>query len=206
MADDRTSEARGGVETPRRRSLFRKGRSGNPKGRPKGTCKPEPASPLDPILELTFSATRDGRTVALTAEEALDQKVLEEALKGNQKAERIVVRMLERWLREKARREPSAEPPHRPLAEAIPVGPAAEACARALIALDIARPDPKALVYEKAEWELDEEVPLDGFAMTAWAVQAALDRPGRLEVSDWRVIKFHALEVDDVEWPFEAGG
>ena len=91
--------SRVGPGRPPKANRFRKGRSGNPKGRPKSrrVCS---ISALDIILDRTFTVTQDGKSRELTLEEALQHRTYQEAINGNRPAQREVLKMIdkrEKW-------------------------------------------------------------------------------------------------------------
>lgn len=81
--DDRDDEEGVGYKKPPASGRFPKGRSGNPKGRPKGSHR---APPKEEVMSQLVTI-RDGDGVReVTAEEAFLHKVQELALKGNSSA------------------------------------------------------------------------------------------------------------------------
>lgn len=74
---------------------FAKGRSGNPKGRPKRQPEPrEDLSPLKIILDTSLSVNGPEGPRNLTVEEALLQKTFEDALAGKRQARRKIFKMV----------------------------------------------------------------------------------------------------------------
>src|SRR5829696_964828 len=115
---------------------FRKGESGNPKGRPKRR-RERPASAFEIVFDRTVTVTQDGTPREITVEEALQFRTYQNALAGNRAARREVLKMIakrEKWLAAQA-------PKHRPLKRLTePVDP--DNADEALILLGIAEPDP----------------------------------------------------------------
>lgn len=142
---------------------FRKGKSGNPGGRPKGTGEPG-RSPFDDIIERTVQTTRQGVQRELTVDEALQQRTFQDALAGNKPAIREVMRWIikrEQWLSRHRQRPPAIIP------QKIRADP--ENADDALLLLDIARIDPVKDAYRRP----GERRKL---LLEPWAVSAALRR------------------------------
>ncbi len=93
-----------GPRQPPAGSRFQKGRSGNPKGRPRSQPRPA-ASAFDIVMDRTLTVTQGGQARELTLEEALAHKTYQAAIAGNRAARRDVLKMIakrEKWLAEKA--------------------------------------------------------------------------------------------------------
>src|SRR5688500_9307636 len=89
-------------------SRFPKGRSGNPKGRPRSRPLPAPSA-FDIVIDRTLTVTQGGRARELTLEEALQHKTYQAAIAGNRAARREVLKMIEkreRWLAANAPKHP----------------------------------------------------------------------------------------------------
>lgn len=69
---------------PPREHQFKKGQSGNPSGRPKGSLNFRTL--LQRELDRQITATNNGRQVRITKREAMAMRLVAEALKGNLKA------------------------------------------------------------------------------------------------------------------------
>ena len=78
-----TDKSRSGA-TPNR-GWFRKGRSGNPGGRPTA-LRPSQASAFDIVVEKTLTVAHHGGTREITMEEALQQRTYRDALAGKRMA------------------------------------------------------------------------------------------------------------------------
>jgi hypothetical protein len=87
-----------GYAKPPKHTRFRKGQSGNPRGRAKNTrnLKTELRSVLDETLSLSMA----GREVKLSARKAMLLALRNKALKGDTRAIGLMVAMLERLLPE----------------------------------------------------------------------------------------------------------
>lgn len=79
---------------PGHSTRFQKGRSGNPKGRPR-KGKPAIQSSYDTLLDLTLPANMDGTPQAISAEQALQIKTYNQAMAGNRGAQRKILKMIE---------------------------------------------------------------------------------------------------------------
>ena len=80
-------------------SQFKKGHSGNPKGRPKGSTKSHNAeTPLAALSTQTFQGFKNGKPRELTTKEVLQTNIYRKAIKGNLKAIRKVLH----WIKERA--------------------------------------------------------------------------------------------------------
>ena len=89
-------------------SRFRKGQSGNPKGRPK-KAKPQAASAFDIVIDRTLTVTQGGMPREVTVEEALQHRTYQDAIAGSRSARREVLKMI-------AKREQYLARPRRPRA------------------------------------------------------------------------------------------
>ena len=166
---------------------FRKGQSGNPKGRPK---KRRPhVSAFDIVFDKTLSVTQGGIERELTVDEALQLQTYQAALKGSRMAIRTVLKMIEKRERALARVNPPA---------AVPV--------RIEIAHDSANVNEAMLIFGIAE--RGEAPPGGGPALrplklATWAAQAALSRPGRRSYTDKDVADVKRLTLDPgrLKWP-----
>ena len=77
---------------------FAPGQSGNPRGRPKGTTSKTPAQPPDRLTQIVLKeaarliTVREGdRTVTLSMTQALIRRLFVDAVKGNPRAQRLVL-------------------------------------------------------------------------------------------------------------------
>ena len=72
---------------------FKKGQSGNPKGRPRKD-RFDLTSSYDVIFDRTLAVTADGVTKDLGVEEALQLRTYNQALEGNRRAQRRILKMI----------------------------------------------------------------------------------------------------------------
>jgi hypothetical protein len=79
---------------------FRKGQSGNPKGRPSAKAGALPVSSYNILIDQKVMVSRDGLSEELPLEEALQLQAYNQALAGNRKAQGIILKMIE--VRDKA--------------------------------------------------------------------------------------------------------
>jgi hypothetical protein len=90
-------------------SRFRKGQSGNPKGRPKAEPRPSPSA-FDIVTDRRLTVTQNGRQRELTVEEALQYRTYQDAVAGSRLAQRQVLKMIakrEQWLAARGARRPA---------------------------------------------------------------------------------------------------
>ena len=72
---------------------FRKGQSGNPKGRPRAG-KAKTSSAFDIVIDRTLTVTRGGVPREVTVEEALQHQTYRDAIAGNRPARREILKMI----------------------------------------------------------------------------------------------------------------
>jgi len=140
---------------------FPKGRSGNLKGRPRGSRAPE-SSAFEVLIERTLTVTDRGGTREITMEEALQRRTYQDALKGKRMAIREVVKWIRQrdaWLAEHAPKPPRQEITIRP-------APDPDNADAALVLLRVSAPDPDRAWFSGRTLLLLEP----------WAVRAALRR------------------------------
>ena len=82
---------------PKLGGRFAKGKSGNPKGRPRKAAPPVEArsSAFDIITRLTLPMVQDGVMREVTLQEALTLKTYQDALKGSQLARKKIIKLIE---------------------------------------------------------------------------------------------------------------
>jgi hypothetical protein len=169
---------------------FRKGRSGNPKGRPTSS-RASRASAFEVIVEKILTVTQHGRTREITMEEALQQRTYQDALAGKRPAMREVLKWInkrEAWLAE-----------HMPKASrddfVLRLSDDPDNADTALLLLGIAAHDP-----DRAEWGKDRAQLL----LEPWAVQAALRRRRgghRLTDNQREEIRRCTRDPNSLRWP-----
>src|SRR5438552_3928857 len=89
-----------GPRRPPAATRFRKGQSGNPKGRPKAGPR-LPPSAFDIVIGRTLTVTLNGKAREVTVEEALQQRTYQDAIAGSRLARREIPKMIakrETWL------------------------------------------------------------------------------------------------------------
>lgn len=82
--DDQQPEEKVGYGNPPKHMQFKKGQSGNPKGRPKGSKSLK--SVLGDELAREITLTEQGQTSKVTKMEALAKRLVSDALSGNPRA------------------------------------------------------------------------------------------------------------------------
>lgn len=180
---------RGGANSPPEASRFAKGRSGNPKGRPKSE-KTKTGSAFDIVIDKLLTVTQGGVAREVTVEEALQHQTYQAAIAGNRAARREVLKMIakrEQYLA--AQRPPSVTKVE--LSQEIDPDNADAA----LLILGIARPDPRSTGPEYSATHL---------LLEPWAVQAALSRRrgGRKPTDQERdEITRRTRNADILRWP-----
>jgi hypothetical protein len=172
---------------------FPKGRSGNPKGRPTGS-RVKTGSAFEVLAEKTLIVVDRGGTREITVEEALQQRIYQDALAGRGMAMREVMKWIterETWL---AKHEPKVFREGSWLVSDDPDNADA-----ALVLLGIAAPDPA-----RAEIRADRAQLL----LEPWAVQAALRRRRggqRLTEEELNAVRRCTRASDTLRWPRGTG-
>lgn len=169
---------------------FRKGQSGNPKGRPKKKVQPAPAwSAFDSILQKSLPVMQNGIEQNLTAEEALQLRTYQEALKGSRPAIGTILKMIEKrelWFAD----QPVPSPP-RVVTYQVEMDP--DNANEALLLLGIAV---RKGMVDGSHAE-DEHLLLE-----PWAVQAALKRARglKLKSSDYTMFTNSIRKSEGFPW------
>jgi hypothetical protein len=172
------------------RGWFRKGRSGNPGGRPT-VSGPSKASAFEVVLAKTLTITDHGVTREITMEEALQQRTYRNAVEG----ERMAMREIAKWIVKNeawhAKHAPKASP------RKIPrhISPDPDNADAALMLLGIAAANP-----QRADIGADRAQLL----LEPWAVQAALRRRRggqRLTDKERDEIRRCTRDPDNLRWP-----
>jgi Family of unknown function (DUF5681) len=172
------------------RGWFRKGRSGNPGGRPTASRGPK-ASAFDVVVEKTLTVTHHGGTRKITMEEALQQRTYRDAVAGQRMAQREVLKWIvkrEAWLAKHAPRASPRKITHH-------VSPDPDNADAALLLLGIAALNPA-----RADIGADRAQLL----LEPWAVQAALRRRRgghRLTDRERDEIRRCTRDPDSLRWP-----
>ena len=169
---------------------FRKGRSGNPGGRPTASRAPQ-ASAFDVVVEKTLSVAHHGGTREIAMEEALQQRTYRDALAGKRMAQREVLKWImkrEAWL---AKDAPKASWP----AITRHISPDPDNADAALLLLGIAALNPARADIGANRAQL---------LLEPWAVQAALRRRrggNRLTDRERDEIRRCTRDPDCLRWP-----
>jgi hypothetical protein len=173
-------------------SRFRKGQSGNPKGRPKAGPRTA-GSAFDVVTDRSLTVTQNGRQRELTVEEALQHRTYQDAIAGSRLAQRQVLKMIakrEKWLAARGKRRPRD-------VKLVAEAPDPDNADEVLLLLGIAEPHNR----------LTEPTP-DGrrrLLLRPWAVQLALSRGRRqLSAQDISDINRSTRDSDTLRWPGRA--
>jgi hypothetical protein len=177
-----------GRGSPPTSTRFRKGESGNPKGRPRRQRSSSPSA-FDIIIDRVLTVNQGGRARELTVDEALQHKAYQEALAGSRSARREVLKMIRR--REKALA--AQQPPSSPV-EVLIEGPDPANANEALLILEIASPDPA---------PDDVQGKYQHLLLEPWAVRAALRRRRRVRLGeeDLSEIRRCTRDAASLHWP-----
>jgi hypothetical protein len=105
MPNERNDDYPVGYGKPPKHTQFKKGQSGNPKGRPRGSK--DFATLIDNELEEPVSATENGRTKTVSKLAALVKQLVNKAVSGDLPATKMLLPQMER--REEANRRAIAE-------------------------------------------------------------------------------------------------
>lgn len=182
---------------------FTKGRSGNPKGRPRKIKPPVEArsSAFDVITKLTMSMVQDGVEREVTLQEALTLKTYQDALKGSQLARKKIIKMIEERDAVRATKQKSSGAHYRKIPIRFMSKDPDNADA-AMLLLDIARHNPDredlAQYHDRAQLLLEP-----------WAVQVALSRRRStvpLTPSDLLEIDRCTRASSSLKWPSGSKG
>ena len=85
MSDDENDDYEIGYGKPPKTTRFKKGQSGNPRGRPKKLASTV-AEQVARLMGEQYSARINGEVISMTGEEMIARRLMEKALKGDAKA------------------------------------------------------------------------------------------------------------------------
>lgn len=171
---------------------FKKGESGNPKGRPKKGPTKAAGSAFDIIVDRTLTVTRGGVQREVTMEEALQHRTYQDALAGNRSARREILKMIakrEKWLAVKSSKSKKSVE-----LRTEPADP--DNANQALLLLGIACHDPR--------WADDKHDKYERLLLEPWAVQAAFGRRNggsRLTDTEKAEIMRCTRDAGTLRWP-----
>ena len=172
------------------RGWFRKGSSGNLRGRPTTSRAPQ-ASAFDVIVRKTLTVAHGGDRREITMEEALQQRTYRDAVAGKRMAQREVLKWImkrEAWLAKNAPKASRPKITHH-------ISPDPDNADSALLLLGIAAPNPA-----RADIGADRNQLL----LEPWAVQAALHRRrggNRLTDRERDEVRRCTSDPDSLRWP-----
>ena len=170
---------------------FKKGQSGNLKGRPKSRAETPKTSALEVIMDKTLIVTRNGMPREITMEEALQQQTLQQALDGNRSAQREVLK----WIIKRDKYHAAEKQRKSPQVATVRFSHCPDNANEALLLLKVAAPNPKYQDKENAEEHL---------LLEPWVVQAAFSRrrgANKLSKSDISEIRSNTGDPDSLRWP-----
>ena len=170
---------------------FRKGQSGNLKGRPKSKVATSTSSAIEVILDKTLIVNRNGKPREISVEEALQQHTLQQALEGNRSAQREVLK----WIIKRDKYHAAENQRNSPNAVTVRYSYCPDNANEALLLLKVAAPNPK---YE------DNDKAIEHLLLEPWAVQAALTRRRggkKLDKKEVEAIRQCIHDPDSLRWP-----
>ncbi len=171
------------------RGRFRKGESGNLRGRPRAKRWPG-TSAFDVVMDRRLTVSRGGEDREISVEEALQHKTYQEAIAGGAAARREVLKMIakrEKWLAAQAPREQFSLQLR--IEKSDPVN-----ADGALLLLGIAERNPRSADAYRGREQL---------LLEPWAVKAALGRRQSASLShdDIADIKRCTRDAGALHWP-----
>ena len=180
--------AAGARNCPPVSTRFRKGQSGNPRGRPIKQPVGQ-RSAFNVVIDRTLTIVQNGKRREVTVDEALQHKTYQDAIAGNRASRREVLKMIAK--REKAL---AAKVPAAKTVIVRNEGPDARNADEAMLILGICRADPCPSGGNDDQKHL---------LLEPWAVKAALARrPARkLNKPDTDEAKHCTYAAETVRWP-----
>lgn len=170
---------------------FRKGQSGNLKGRPKSREATPTSSAIEVILDKTLTVNRNEKPREISVEEALQQHTLQQALEGNRSAQREVLK----WIIRRDKHLAAENRRKAPKGMALRYSDDPANADEALLLLGITTLDPTRQDYDGDRPQM---------LLEPWAVQAALSRRrGGKKLSNQKIseIRRCTREPDSLRWP-----
>jgi Family of unknown function (DUF5681) len=180
-----------GAQKPTNPGWFRKGQSGNLRGRPRRSSRGPETSAFEILLDKTLTVTKGDKTREISIEEALQQRTFQDALAGKRMAVREVLKwisMREAWF---AKQVP---PLRRDLAFKTSPDPDNVDAALVLLGIAASNPDRADLNLERAQLLLEP-----------WAVQLALRRGPSLTDRDRGEVRRSMRDADILHRPGSRG-
>lgn len=186
-------------QKPAHSTQFQAGVSGNYKGRPKDNAaadRPDAsASAFGIIINRTFEVTQNGQQHELTAEEALQWRTYQDAIKGDKLAQREVLRMIAKREKWRTKNEKAVRRKIEFLSETDP-----DNADEAMLILDVAAID--------QERQRQSSRTRKYLLLELWAVQAALSRRSggrKLDDQEIEEIKRCMRDPTALRWPRGSG-
>ena len=167
---------------------FRKGQSGNPRGRPKKKQPDPQSSAFDIVIDRTLTIVQGGVPREVTVDEALQHQTYQDAIAGNRAARREVLKMIAK--REQAITEKA---PYRSPVEVRRREKDPRNADDALLLLGIACRDPR--------WT--ETCEHERLLLEPWAVKAALSRRAGSKLTKHKLDEARRCTHDagTIRWP-----
>jgi Family of unknown function (DUF5681) len=95
--DEEDANSRAGGDNPGRDTRFKPGESGNPKGRPKGSCNL--STKVSQRLRETITVMKGGKPVKMTKGDVIATQLVDDSMKNNLKATAMVFKLQEQGFR-----------------------------------------------------------------------------------------------------------
>lgn len=167
---------------------FRKGQSGNPRGRPKKKVEVR-QSAFDVVIDRTLTIIQGNKPREVTVEEALQHKTYQDAITGNRAARREVLKMIKKREKVLSAKISYAKPVERLIERHDP-----DNADEAMLLLGICCRDPR---------RSDRTDKREHLLLEPWAVEAALARrtARKLDRKDVDDAKRCTRAADTVCWP-----
>lgn len=179
MSQGQEADESVGYKRPPAATRFTKGRSGNPRGRPRNRRR---EVPYDTVLGQMVTIREDGRERRVTAAEAFILQLTRKGLQGDSAAARASLSAIETARASRASHSGTG-------ITHIVISTYGVGCVLQVLGMAIKR---NRLIKERVRWELQP-----------WIVQAALDRLGdrRLNRDEQREVWNVARTPEKVSWP-----
>ena len=176
---------------PPKSTRFRKGVSGNPRGRPRKERPADSTSAFGVVVDKKLTIDQNGKSREVTIEEALWHKTYQNAIAGNRSAQREVLKMIKKRDAHLVARKAKKPAPRNDVKFVCPPADADEA----LLVLGIATRHP---AHEDLGADREQ------LLLEPWSVQAALGRRrggSKLTEREIEEIQRCTREAATLRWP-----